>query len=78
MPKWEKLIGQSKRTAPPLCFLKTYLPNWNYCISKTLLTSMGRTFSGGFYLAKGKAFENEGESFKLENAIEKLYSYTLG
>jgi hypothetical protein len=32
---------------------------------KTLLTTKGRTFSGGgFYLAKRKAFEKGGESFK--------------
>jgi hypothetical protein len=31
-----------------------------------------------FYLAKGKAFEKEGESFKLENDFEKLYYYILG
>jgi hypothetical protein len=28
-------------------------------------------------LAKGKAFEKGGESVKLENVFEKLYSYTL-
>jgi hypothetical protein len=31
-----------------------------------------------FYLAKGKAFEKGGESFKLENAFKIFYSYTLG
>jgi hypothetical protein len=29
-------------------------------------------------LDKRKAFEKGGESFKLENAFEKLYSYILG
>jgi hypothetical protein len=35
-------------------------------ISKTLLIAKGRVSSGGdFYLAKGKAFEIEGEFFKI-------------
>jgi hypothetical protein len=87
MPKGEKSMGQSKRTTPPPCFQKKLsLPNW-YFSEKTLLTAKrrnnihgkgGEPIQGGFYLDKGKAFEKGGESFKLKNAFEKLYSYTLG
>jgi hypothetical protein len=38
IPKGEKLIGQSKRTATTPYFLKTFcLLNWNYCICKNPL-----------------------------------------
>jgi hypothetical protein len=63
MPKGEKLIGQSKRTAQSPYFLKTFFKIRTIKFSKTLLTK-GRTFSGSFYLAKGKAFQKGGESFK--------------
>jgi hypothetical protein len=63
--KGEKLIGQSKRTAPPPCFLKTFFFQIGAIVfTKTLLTTKGRTFLGGsFYLVKGKAFEKGGEPF---------------
>jgi hypothetical protein len=48
MPKREKLIGQSKRTVPPPCFLKTVLQKKSF--AKTLLTAKGRTFSGGAFI----------------------------
>jgi hypothetical protein len=48
MPKGEKLISQSKRTAPPPCFLKTF-SNLKL-VAKTLLTARGRTFSGGAFI----------------------------
>jgi hypothetical protein len=38
--KGEKVFDQSKRTAPPPYFLKTfYLSNWYYCICKNSLDS---------------------------------------
>jgi hypothetical protein len=64
MPKGKRLIGQSKRTAPPPCFLKTFFKLELLHLQKPPLTTKGITFSGGFYLAKGKAFEKGGESFK--------------
>jgi hypothetical protein len=82
MPKGEKLIGQSKRTVLPPCFLKTfYLSNWYYCIcknpldsqeEKTYLCQWENLFRGSFYLAKGKALEKGGESFKIRNAFENF------
>jgi hypothetical protein len=41
------------------------------------LTAKGRTVSGGFYLVKGKAFENGGESSKLENAFGNYFPIPL-
>jgi hypothetical protein len=39
----------------------------------------GRRFSDGTFIwPKEKTFEKGGESFKLENAFEKFYYYTLG
>jgi hypothetical protein len=35
------------------------------------------SFSGSFYLVKGKAFETGGEISNLENASCKSYSYTF-
>jgi hypothetical protein len=67
MTKGKKFIGQSKRTSPPPYFLKTFskLELLHLQIAKTLLTTKGRTILGGaFYLVKGKAFKNGGESFK--------------
>jgi hypothetical protein len=48
MPKGEKLIGQSKRTAPPPYFLKTFSKLESF--AKTILTTKGRNFSGGAYI----------------------------
>jgi hypothetical protein len=51
MPKGEKLIGQSKRTAPPPYFLKTFpFQIGTIALSKALLTTKGRTFSGGAFI----------------------------
>jgi hypothetical protein len=52
MPKGEKLIGQSKRTAPPPCFLKPFSKLESF--AKTFLTAKGELFQGVFYLVKGK------------------------
>jgi hypothetical protein len=47
MPKGEKLIGQSKRTAPP-CFSKKIKKGEKLKAKvKTILTAKGRTFLGG-------------------------------
>jgi hypothetical protein len=80
MPKGEKLIDQSKRTAPPPYFENFLIfQNGNIAFAKTLLKAKRRKtiyikrenlFSGIFYLAKGKTFEKEGESFKLREAFE--------
>jgi hypothetical protein len=48
MPKGEKLIGQSKRIAPPPYFLKTLSKFGSF--AKTLLTAKGRTFSRGAFI----------------------------
>jgi hypothetical protein len=66
MPKGEKLLGQSKRTALPPYFLNTFSNKKReklIGISKNPLDSEGEIFfRGRFYLAKGKAFEI-GEEF---------------
>jgi hypothetical protein len=72
MPKGEKVLAQSKRTAPPpiLKFLKEVF-NWLVkiftllSIGKTLLNTKRRiSFRGSFVLVKGKAFEIGGENFE--------------
>jgi hypothetical protein len=51
MPKGEKLIGQSKRTAPPPYFLKTFFSQiGTVAFAKTLLTAKGRTFLGRAFI----------------------------
>jgi hypothetical protein len=63
MPKGEKLLGQSKRTSPPPCFI---FQIGTITFAKTLLTTKSRKtiyakgenfFRGNFYLTKGKSFE---------------------
>jgi hypothetical protein len=85
MPKGEKVLAQSKRTAPPLNFKMKFL-NWYLNvfskggeslvfskISKTLLNTKGRiSFRGSFVLVKGKAFETGGEISNHENASYNL------
>jgi hypothetical protein len=44
-------------------FSKTFFPIWNH-LQKPSWQLRGELFQGGFYLAKGKAFEKGGESFK--------------
>jgi hypothetical protein len=74
--KGEKSLGQSKRTAPPLCFIKTfYLPNWYYW---TIYTKGENFFQVELLFGQRKSIWKGGESFKLENAFEKFYYYTLG
>jgi hypothetical protein len=54
--KGEKLIGQSKRIAPPLYFLKTFsFQIGTIAFTKTHLTAKGRTFSGGLLLSQKKS-----------------------
>jgi hypothetical protein len=72
MPKGEKVLAQSKRTAPHLDFQIDIL----LCskggeitsilkVFKTLLNTKRRiTLRGSFVLVKGKAFETGGENFK--------------
>jgi hypothetical protein len=78
-----EIKGQSKRTTPPLFIFQI----GTIAFAKTLLTTKRREtiyakgeniFRRSFYLANRKTFEKGGESFKLENAFEKFYSYTLG
>jgi hypothetical protein len=78
MLKGEKLIGQSKRTAPPPFFLKNSLSSKlkPLHLQKPSWQPRGELFQGTFYLAKGKAFEKGGEFFKLENAFRNQ-SYTI-
>jgi hypothetical protein len=79
MPKGEKSIGQSKRTTPPPCLSKKIKlfqigismrkPSLQLREAKIFSYQKEITYSGGLYLAKGKAFEKGGESFKLRNAF---------
>jgi hypothetical protein len=50
MPKGEELIGQSKRTAPPPYFLKNFFQIGTIAFAKTILTTKGRTLSGGAFI----------------------------
>jgi hypothetical protein len=51
MPKGKKLIGQSKRIAPPPCFLKTFQKGGEIIQNaKPPLTAKGRTSSGGAFI----------------------------
>jgi hypothetical protein len=71
MPKGEKLIGQSKRTTTPPCFLKLFFQN---CICKKPSWQLrGELFQGGgFYLAKRKAFEKGENLSNFENAFRNF------
>ena len=80
MPKGERVLAQSKRTAPPPIFkiLSGIFQNWNndfqlvvegrfskLVSTKTLLMTKRRiSFRGSFVVVKGKAFETGGENFK--------------
>jgi hypothetical protein len=78
MPKGERVLAQSKRTAPPpiskfsinifwFVYLQEFF-NWYLNliqISKTILKAKRRIlFRGSFVLVKGKSFETGGENFK--------------
>jgi hypothetical protein len=77
MPKGEKVLAQSKRTAPPPNFKNEVFKLISYCVQKgekvlvsskickTLLNTKRRiSLRGSFVLVKGKAFETGGENFK--------------
>jgi hypothetical protein len=56
MPKGEKLIGQSKRTSPPPCFLKLFVFQiGTIAFAKTILIVLGRTFSGELLFGQRKS-----------------------
>jgi hypothetical protein len=74
MPKGEKVLAQSKRTAPPPNF-KMKFSNWYLYflvfskIGKTLLNTKGRiSFRGSFVKSKEKHLKQGGEISNLENA----------
>jgi hypothetical protein len=80
MPMEEKVLGQSKRTAPPPCSLKKIIFQiGTIAFAKTLLIAKRRKlfytngenfFRGSFLkMANGKAFEKGGESYNLKNSI---------
>jgi hypothetical protein len=74
--KGERVLAQSKRTAPPPISKLIYFNiftfkdffNWYpnlFHIGNTLLKAKRRiSFRGSFVLVKGKAFETGGENFK--------------
>jgi hypothetical protein len=77
MPKGEKVLAQSKRTAPPPNFKNEVFKLISYCVQKgekvlvsskickTLLNTKRRiSLRGSFVLVKGKSFETRGENFK--------------
>jgi hypothetical protein len=53
MPKGEKLIGQSKRTAPPPYFLKNFLQK--NAFAKALLIAKGELFQGKLLFSQRKS-----------------------
>jgi hypothetical protein len=77
MPKGEKVLAQSKRTAPPPYFKRVFQIDILLCLKggenstfknwylKTLLNTKRRNLlRGSFVLVKGKAFKTGGENFK--------------
>jgi hypothetical protein len=88
MPKGEKVLAQSKRTAPPPNF-KMKFSNWylfvfskgekvSSKICKTLLNTKRRiSLRGSFVQVKGKAFNTGGENFKILNASCNLIHIPL-
>jgi hypothetical protein len=69
MPKGEKILAQSKRTAPPPIFKikeKVFkMMIFQIGILKTPWTLRGGFYSEGVCLVKWKAFETGGENFKI-------------
>jgi hypothetical protein len=68
MPKVEKALGQRKRTAPPPRFQRLFHKGGLFKLHKPSWQLRGELFQGGFYLAKGKAFE-KGRIYQIENAF---------
>jgi hypothetical protein len=76
MPKGEKVLAQSKRTAPPPNFKNDVFKLVSYYVQKgekvvflkwclkTLLNTKRRILYRRVCLVKGKAFETGGENFK--------------
>jgi hypothetical protein len=78
MPKGEKVLAQSKRTAPPPYFQKEFFKLVSYYIQKggesstfknrylknLLNTKRRNLLRGNFVKSKEKAFETGGENFK--------------
>jgi hypothetical protein len=79
MPRGEKALGQSKRTAPPLCFQKLFHKGGeNFQITKTLLTAKGRTSSGGFLKWPKEKHFKRGENLYILDMLLKFHSCSLG
>jgi hypothetical protein len=90
MPKGEKVLAQSKRTAPPpnfktnefqigilLCSKGGESGIFKIDILKSSWTLRGEFIEGEFCLVKGKAFETGGENFKSWKCFSKSYSFTF-
>jgi hypothetical protein len=90
MPKGEKVLAQSKRTAPPPNFKTMIFKLVSYCvqkgekvapskigISKPSWILRGEFIEGEFCLVKGKAFETGGENFKSWKCFAKSYSFAF-
>jgi hypothetical protein len=90
MPKREKVLAQSKRTAPPPNFKLMIFKLVSYCVQKgekvvfqnwylkTLLNTKRRILlRGSFVLVKEKAFGTGGENFKSWKCFSKSYSFTF-
>jgi hypothetical protein len=91
MPKGEKVLDQSKRTAPPCQFQNFSKQSLNVLkcssivifensisIGKTLLNNKRRiSLRGSFCLVKGKAFEIGEKISNLENASQNLIHLPL-
>jgi hypothetical protein len=88
--KGEKVLAQSKRTAPPPSFKKSF-SNWylimfkrgrnstfkNWYLKTLLYTKRRILLRGSFVLVKEKAFETRGENFKSWQCFSKSYSFTF-
>ena len=85
MPKGEKVLAQSKRTAPPpnfqtnefeigilLCSKGGESSIFKIDISKPSWILRGEFIEGEFCLVKGKAFEIGGENFKSWKCFSKI------
>jgi hypothetical protein len=91
MPKGEKVLAQSKRTAPPPLFLKEFFKLVSYCVQKggesstfknwylkTLLNTKGGIYWGGVLFKSKKKHLKQGEKISnLENAFQNFIHLPL-
>jgi hypothetical protein len=76
MPKGEKLIGQSKRTAPPTCFSENFLQKLH--LQKPSWQLRGELVQGELLFSQRKSIWKRGIIFQKLKMPSKSYSHTIG